>query len=51
MKSPPKVNPKIVGLILVLIFFISTAVVLTDKFSPRDRHPGTEPATIPSTIP
>ena len=40
----PRLNPRVIGLLVLLMVVIAAAVITTDIISPRDRHPG-PPAT------
>ena len=46
----PRLNPRIIGMLLLFTLIISASVIATDIFSKRDRTPAPA-ATSPTTIP
>ena len=48
--SRPRLNPRVIAMLIAFTAVISASVIVTDILSPRDRHPVTS-ATLPATTP
>jgi hypothetical protein len=49
----PRLNPRVIAMLIAFIAIISATVIITDIFSPRDRHPistTTTAASLPAAI-